>query len=73
MAIVFAPHPIPIIAEGNKEGYLLYVESSGAFENDIWTCVLKAGGNIRHYTTNQIRIHKNATFNITKDDDPVNP
>lgn len=68
MSIVFAPFPIPCLVqkEGGDydEAYLLYVESAGQFENDIWTCVHCTTGIVRHYTTKQIIIHKNATFGI---------
>lgn len=36
------------------------------FENDIWCVVLCDGGIIRHYTTSQIKIFNNATFEINK-------
>lgn len=62
----FPPSPIPVIVEKDKEGYLLYVESSGQFENDIWTVVLCDGGIVRHYTTKQVAVYINATFEITK-------
>jgi len=55
---------IPVVTEDDKEGYAIYVESSGMFENDIWTIVLCESGIIRHFNTSQLRIHKNATFNI---------
>lgn len=59
--------PIPIIVKDDKQdGYALYVESSGMFENDIWTCLLCDGGIIRHYRTDQIVIHYNSTFEIRK-------
>lgn len=58
---------IPIVVKRTGEvGYAIYVESSGIFENDVWTCVLTNGGTIRHYTTEQIVIHANATFEICK-------
>lgn len=63
--IVFAPYPIPVIVEETKEAYLLYVQSGEQFENDIWTCVLCEGGLVRHYSTDQVLIHKNATIGIT--------
>ena len=66
MSITFCPIPVPVIVEENKEGYLLYVESSSTFENDCWTIILKEEGIVRHYLTNQVRIHKNATFSIIK-------
>lgn len=58
--------PIPVVTQDNEEGYAIYVESSGMFENDIWCVVLCNGGIIRHYNTSQIRIHKNSTFEINR-------
>ena len=58
--------PVPVVVEGNKDGYALYVSDSGILENDIWCVVLCEGGVVRHYNTDQIRIHFNATFEITK-------
>lgn len=57
-------NPIPVIVEGNKEGYAIYVTNGGTFENDIWCVVLCDGGIVRHYLTNQIKIHYNSTFDI---------
>jgi hypothetical protein len=51
--------PIPVITEDGKEGYAIYVESSGMFENDIWCVVLCEGGCIRHYNTSQLKVHYN--------------
>jgi hypothetical protein len=56
--------PIPVVTEKGEDGYAIYVESSGMFENDIWCVVLCEGGIIRHFSTSQIKIHKNATFGI---------
>jgi hypothetical protein len=56
--------PIPVIVESNKEGYALYVSESGTFENDIWCVVHCDGGIVRHYRSDQIKIHKNETFDI---------
>lgn len=58
--------PIPVIVEDNKEGYAIYVSNSGMYENDIWCVVLCESGIVRHYRTDQIRIHQNLTFNIKK-------
>ena len=58
--------PIPVIVEGDKEGYAIYVTNSGTFENDVWCVVHCDGGIVRHYRSDQIRIHKNETFNIKK-------
>jgi hypothetical protein len=60
--------PIPVVVEENKEGYALYVTDSGMLENDIWCVVLCNGGVVRHYRSDQIRIYKNETFDIKKDE-----
>ncbi len=59
--------PIPVIVEGDKEGYAIYVTNGGNFENDIWCIVLCDGGIVRHYRSDQIRIYNNLTFDIKKD------
>ena len=59
--------PIPVILPDGGEGYAIYVTNSGMYENDIWTVVHCEGGIIRHYRSDQIRIHFNATFDIKKD------
>jgi hypothetical protein len=68
--IVFCDMPIMCVVkdeEGNvHDGYLLYVESGGTHSNDIWTIIHCNGGIIRHYSTKQVRISKNLTFDIKK-------
>ena len=59
--------PIPVVVEGNKDGYAIYVTNGGMFENDIWCVVHCEGGIVRHYRSDQIRIFFNATFDIEKD------
>ena len=59
-------NPIPVIVEENKEGYALYVRDGGTFENDIWCVTHCDGGIVRHYLSNQIKIHSNSTFEIKK-------
>ena len=59
-------HPIPVIVEGSKEGYAIYVANGGTFENDIWCVVLCDGGIIRHYRSDQIVIHHNSTLDLVK-------
>ena len=58
--------PIPVVVEGTKEGYAIYVTNGGTFENDIWCVVLCEGGNVRHYRSDQIKMHNNITFDIKK-------
>jgi hypothetical protein len=59
--------PIPVVVENGEEGYAIYVTNSGMFENDVWCVVLCKGGAVRHYRSDQIKIYKNATFDIEKD------
>ena len=65
-------NPIPVIVEDGKEGYAIYVSDGGTFENDIWCVVLCEGGIVRHYRSDQIRIHHNATLDLTKNDNSRN-
>ena len=58
--------PIPVIVEENKEGYAIYVINGGTFENAIWCVALCEGGIVRHYRSDQIKIHNNLTFDIIK-------
>ena len=59
-------NPIPVIVEDGKEGYAIYVRDGGTFENDVWCVVHCEGGIVRHYRSDQIRIHGNMTFDIKK-------
>jgi hypothetical protein len=59
-------NPIPVIVECNKEGYAIYVQSGGTFENDIWCVVHCDGGIVRHYQSDQIKMRKNSTLRIDK-------
>lgn len=65
MAMLEFKKPIPVIIEG-KEGYALYVTEGGTLENDIWCVVHCEGGIVRHYRSDQIKIHENGTFDIKK-------
>jgi hypothetical protein len=58
--------PIPVIIEDGKEGYAIYVVNSGQFEDDIWCVVHHDGGIVRHYRSDQIRVHANGTLGIKK-------
>ena len=58
--------PIPVVTEKEEDGYAIYVESGGQFENDIWCVVLCEGGFIRHYNSSQLRMFHNQTFGIKK-------
>ena len=55
--------PLPVVTP-KGDGYVIYVESGGTFENDIWTVALEEGGDILHFRTDQLKLFKNATFDI---------
>jgi len=62
-------NPIPVIVEGDKEGYAIYVTNGGTWENDIWCVVHCEGGIVRHYMSDQIKMYKNGTFGIKSKED----
>ena len=56
-------NPMPVVTPLG-DGYAIYMRDGGSFENDIWTIVLEEGGKILHFRTDQIKMFKNATFDI---------
>lgn len=42
------------------------VTDSGSWENDFWCVVLREGGVVRHYRSDQIRIAASGTLGIEK-------
>lgn len=62
----FPPYPLPVLVNNKDEGYILYIKSNGMFENDEFCVVLCDGGDIRHYTSTQIKIFVNRTYGIEK-------
>ena len=61
--ITLVDRPIPVITPLG-DGYILYITPSGFLENDEITVVLEKGGEIRHFTSDQIKVWKNATYKI---------
>ena len=57
--------PMPVVTPMG-DGYAIYVETSGMFENDVWTVCMSEDGTIKHFCSNQVRMYQNATFGITK-------
>jgi hypothetical protein len=55
-------NPIPVITE-KGEGMAIYVSNAGTFANDVWAVAMH-DGRVLHFRSDQIRIDKNATFNI---------
>lgn len=60
--------PLPVVTPLG-DGYAIYVTDGGMFENDCFTVVLCDGGQVRHFTSEQIQIFFNATYNINKKTD----
>jgi hypothetical protein len=54
--------PVPVLTDLGR-GMAIYASNSGTFANDVWTVVLETG-KVRHFRTDQVRVEKNATFNI---------
>jgi len=48
------------------DGYLFYVQSGGTWGNDIFTVILKNGGDIRHFRSDQVQVFANGTWDILK-------
>lgn len=58
-------NPLPVVTPLG-DGYAIYVRDGGTFENDVWAVALANGGHIRHFRSDQIKIHHNSTFDIKK-------
>lgn len=67
MSMLLFDIPIPIVSPIG-EGYILYVKSNGYLEEDEFACVMQKDGSIKHFTSSQIKIWKNATYKIEKDE-----
>lgn len=61
--MTFPPSPIPVTTPLG-DGYILYITRGGMLENDEITVVLSNGGEIRHFTSDQVRVWKNSTYEI---------
>jgi hypothetical protein len=61
--MTFPPRPIPVITPLG-DGYILYIAPGGMLENDEITVVLSKGGEIKHFTSDQVRVWKNSTYGI---------
>lgn len=61
--MVFCPSPIPVTTPLG-DGYILYITPGGMLENDEITVVLLNGGHIKHFTSDQVRVWKNSTYEI---------
>ena len=58
-------NPIPCVTPLG-DGYCWYVKENGFLENDEITVILCESGEVKHFTTSQIKIWHNATYGIKK-------
>jgi hypothetical protein len=57
--------PLPVTTPlGN--GWVWYVKDNGMFENDEVTVIMFDGGEVKHFTTAQIKAWHNETYDIKK-------
>lgn len=61
--MTFPARPIPVTTPLG-DGYILYITPGGMLENDEITVVLLNGGQIKHFTSDQVRVWKNSTYEI---------
>jgi hypothetical protein len=61
--MIFANRPIPVVTPLG-DGYILYITPNGFLENDEITVVLSNGGEIKHFSSDQVRVWKNSTYGI---------
>ena len=59
-------NPIPVSTDIGY-GWLMYVRDGGTWSNDIFAVVLEQDGIIRHMRTDQFKILRNDTFDITNE------
>lgn len=50
------------------DGYIWYITDGGMWENDIYTIVMSDGGDVKHFTSDQVKIWHNETFRIKKNE-----
>jgi len=61
--MIFPNGPIPVTTPLG-DGYILYITPNGFLENDEITVVLSNGGEIKHFSSDQVRVWKNSTYGI---------
>jgi hypothetical protein len=57
--------PVPVLTPLGA-GYILYVKTSGMWENDIFTVAMESDGQLLHFQTSQLKVWRNETFGISK-------
>lgn len=66
MSQIYEPkNPTPVVTDLG-DGYVWYIKSNGMLENDEVAVILTESGEVKHFTTAQIKIFYNATYGIKK-------
>ena len=63
--IAFPTKPISVVTPLG-DGYILYITPNGFLENDEITVALCNGGEIKHFSSDQVKVWKNSTYGINK-------
>jgi hypothetical protein len=61
--ISFVDRPIPVTTPLG-DGYIFYITPSGMLENDEITVILVKDGQIKHFSSDQVKVWTNATYGI---------
>ena len=59
-------NPVPVSTDIGY-GWLMYVRDGGTWSNDIFAIVLEKDGVIRHMRTDQFKVLRNDTFDISNE------
>jgi hypothetical protein len=59
-------NPVPVSTDIGY-GWLMYVRDGGTWSNDIFAIVLEQDGVIRHMRTDQFKVLRNDTFDISNE------
>lgn len=64
--MIFEPRNLTPCVTPLGDAYVWYITPNGFLENDEVTCILLDSGKVRHFTTDQIKIWHNETYEIKK-------
>lgn len=70
--MIFQPNDLWEVVTPFGEGVVLYVDRRGQHSNDVWCVADKENGQLRHFSTIQLKLAKNSTLDIN-DPDSLRP
>jgi hypothetical protein len=62
------PHMVIPVTTPIGDGYILYITANGMYENDEITIVMTSNGQIRHFSSDQVKVWNNSTYGIHSND-----